>query len=81
MQVLATFLSVQAKAGARGQQTPTGQQLHALLQLIQRVLNEDGPTDHSVRDGLLLLCWCLGNRMSGCCLSRPGASRADVKGC
>ena len=60
MQVLATFLSVQAKAGAPGQQSPTEQQLHSLLQLIQQVLNENGPTDHSVRGGpatVMLVLW------------------------
>ena len=51
MQVLATFLSVQAKAGAPGHQSTTGQQLHSLLQLIKQVLDEDSPTDHSVRGG------------------------------
>ena len=59
VQVLAIFLSVQAKAGAPGQQSPTGQQLHSLLQLIKQVLDEDGPTDHSVRGesaaGMLVL--------------------------
>lgn len=49
VQVLATILSVQAKAGAPGQQVPNGQQLHSLLQLIKQVLDEDGPKDYSVR--------------------------------
>ena len=51
VQVLATFLSVQARTDASRQHFAAGQQLHLLLQLVQQVLNEDGPADHLVRGG------------------------------
>ena len=60
VQVLATFLSVQARTDASRQQFAAGPQLHLLLQLVQQVLDEDGPTDHSVRGGpaaVMLVLW------------------------